>query len=332
MRVAVYSTKGYDQTFLSRANEQSGHDLRFLEHRLTPETAVLAEDCQAICAFVNDDAGPATLERLHALGVGLIALRCAGFNQVDLPTAERLGITVARVPAYSPYAVAEHAVALMLGLNRKIPRAYARVREGNFGLEGLLGFDLHGSTVGIVGTGAIGRVLAGIMQGFGCRVLAFDPNPAEELAESGVEYVPLDRIWAEADIISLHCPLTRETYHLVDADTIARMKPGVMLINTSRGGLVDTVAVIEGLKSGQIGSLGLDVYEEEAGVFFEDLSGQVIHDDVLMRLTTFPNVLITGHQAFYTRQAMENIAGTTIANIDGVAAGTGPVHPVTTQG
>lgn len=321
MQVAVFSTHSFDRRFLQEANEQHSHELTFLEPRLTVETAPLAEGFPAICAFVNDRLHREVLERLAAGGTRLIALRSAGFNNVDLEAADELNFTVVRVPAYSPYAVAEHTVGLMLALNRKVNRAYNRVREGNFSLEGLLGFDLHGRTVGIVGTGKIGEVLAGIMRGFGCRLLAFDPQVNEACEALGVEYVSLEQLFAEADIISLHCPLTPQTHHLIDRDAVAQMKPGAMLINTSRGAVIDTAAVIEGLKSGRIGYLGLDVYEEEADVFFRDLSDRVLQDDQLARLLTFPNVIVTGHQAFFTEEALRNIAETTLGNIADVEQG-----------
>jgi len=314
MRVAVFSTKPYDRRFLEEAN-QGRHALAFFEPHLAPETAPLAAGFAAVCAFVNDLLDEEVLRLLARGGTRLIALRCAGFNNVDLAAAAELGLRVARVPAYSPHAVAEHAVGLILALNRKIHRAYARVREGNFALEGLLGFDLDGKTAGVVGTGKIGAIVARILAGFGCRLLAFDPFPNPEVVARGARYVPLEELYAASDIITLHCPLTPGTHHLIDAGAVARMKPGVMLINTSRGGLVDTRAVIEGLKSGKIGFLGLDVYEEEADLFFEDLSGQVIQDDVFARLLTFPNVIITSHQAFFTEEALRNIASTTLANI-----------------
>jgi D-lactate dehydrogenase len=291
MRVAVYSAKPYDVQFLTAAN--AGHDLVFLEPRLSVETAPLAAEADAVCAFVNDDLGEAVLEELARVGVGHIALRSAGFNHVDLNAAERLGILVTRVPGYSPYAVAEHGVALLMALVRKTHRAYNRVREGNFSLAGLLGFDLHGKTVGVVGTGQIGTVFARIMLGFGCRVLAYDPYPSEEARTLGVEYVALEELLAESHIVSLHLPVTPQTRHFIDADRIALMRDGVTLINTSRGSLVDTLAVIEALKTGKIGLLGLDVYEEEADLFFEDLSDSVLADDVFTRLLTFPNVIIT---------------------------------------
>jgi D-lactate dehydrogenase len=328
MRIAVFSTKPYDRTFLDQANQAHQHHLVYLDARLTAETAPLAAGFAGICAFVNDKLDREVLQRLHSSGTELIALRSAGFNNVDLAEAERLGMTVVRVPAYSPHAVAEHAVALVLGLNRMTHRAYNRVREGNFSLDGLLGFDLYGKTVGVIGTGKIGLIFADIMHGFGCSVLASDPFPSAD-AKEFVSYVPLEKLFGEADIISLHCPLTPETNHLIDADAIAQMKPGVMLVNTGRGRVVDTRAVIEGLKSGRIGRLGLDVYEEEENLFFQDLSQQVISDDLFMRLTTFPNVLITGHQAFFTAEALTNIAETTLANISAFEQGSGALHRVT---
>lgn len=327
MRIAVFSAKPYDQTFLTRANAANRHELSFFDARLTHDTAPLAKGFDGVCAFVNDHLDSAVLEQLHAGGTRLVALRSAGFNHVDLAAAERLGITVARVPAYSPHAVAEHAVALVLSLNRMTFRAYNRVREGNFALDGLLGFDLHGKTVGVIGTGHIGLIFANIMHGFGCRILAYDPQPNPQ-AKAFVEYVPLESLYAQADIISLHCPLTPDTDHLIDADAIALMKRGVMLINTGRGRVVDTPAVIAGLKSGHIGRLGLDVYEEEEQLFFEDLSHGIIEDDQFMRLTTFHNVLITGHQAFFTHEALTNIAETTLANVDAFERGSGTLHRV----
>ena len=315
MRVAVFSTKPYDEQFLRDANEGVGHELRFFEPRLTLETAPLAFGADAVCAFVNDDVCAEVLQALSDAGVRLVALRSAGYNHVDLDAAGRLGLVVARVPGYSPDAVAEHCVGLILALNRKIHRAYNRVREGNFALTGLLGFDLRGKTVGVIGTGQIGARFAEIMLGFGCEVLASDPFPSEECRTLGVTYLDLEEVLVRSDIVSLHCPLTPGTHHLIDHDRLGRMRHGVMLINTSRGALIDTNAVIEALKSGRIGHLGLDVYEEEADLFFEDLSDQVLHDDVFSRLLTFPNVLITGHQAFFTIEALRNIAGTTIDNL-----------------
>lgn len=312
MKVAVFSTKSYDRNFLEAANTESKHELVFLEPRLTAETSVLATGSQAVCAFVNDELNAQTLSKLASSGIKLIALRSAGFNNVDLAKAEELGLTVVRVPAYSPYAVAEHTIGLILALNRRIPRAYNRVREGNFSLEGLLGFDLHGKTVGIVGTGRIGTITAQILQGFGCKVLAYDNSPPEDRK---LEYVSFPQLLAAADIISLHCPLSSDTHHLINAQTIAQMKTGAMLINTSRGALIDTKAAIIGLKSGKIGYLGLDVYEKEGDLFFEDFSSEVIQDDIFQRLLTFPNVLITGHQSFFTNEAVKSIAETTLLNI-----------------
>lgn len=328
MRIAVFSTKPYDRTFLAKANEGHGHELVYLDARLTAETAPLAAGFAGICAFVNDTLDAEVLQLLHGDGTRLIALRSAGFNNVDLHEAERLDMTVARVPAYSPHAVAEHAVALVLSLNRMTFRAYNRVREGNFSLDGLLGFDLFGKTVGVIGTGKIGLIFADILHGFGCKILAHDPFPSPD-AKPFVEYVGMERLLGEADIVSLHCPLTPETDHLIDDKAVAQMKDGVMLINTGRGRVIDTKAVIEGLKSGKIGRLGLDVYEEEEHLFFQDLSQRVIDDDQFMRLTTFHNVLITGHQAFFTTEALTNIAETTIANITAFDSGGGTLHRVT---
>ena len=317
MDVAVYSTKPYDRQFLDTANAAIGgrHCLVYLEARLSPATAVLAGGAGAACLFVNDQADETVLGEFARAGTGLLALRSAGFNNVDLAAAQRLGVSVARVPAYSPDAVAEHTMAMILSLNRGIHRAYARVREGNFALEGLLGFDMKGRTVGVVGTGRIGAAVARILLGFGCRVLAHDPAPDPDCAAAGVAYVPFGELLAASDIVTLHCPLTPRTRHLIDAEAIGRMARGAMLINTGRGALVDTQAVIAGLKSGAIGRLGLDVYEEEGDLFFQDLSGQVIQDDVFARLLTFPNVLVTGHQAFFTAEALAAIAETTIGNI-----------------
>lgn len=328
MKVAVFNTKPYDREYLDRANAGHGHELTFFEAHLVPETAILAAGHGAVCAFVNDTVNAEVLRQLAAGGTRLVALRSAGFNHVDLAAARDLGITVARVPAYSPHAVAEHAVGLILTLNRKLHRAYARVREGNFSLNGLRGFDLYGRTVGAIGTGKIGAEFARIMLGFGCRVLAFDVVPGQACRDMGVEYVALDELLRASDIVSLHCPLGEHTHHLIDAARIASMKRGVMLINTSRGALVDTRAAIQALKSGHIGYLGIDVYEEEEHLFFEDLSAQIIQDDVFMRLLTFPNVMVTAHQAFFTDEAMMNIAGTTIANVTAFERGTGELHRV----
>ncbi len=324
MQVAVYSTKPYDERFLERANAaaSAGHSLTYFKPPLDASTAPGAKVFEGVCAFVNDDLSRPVLEELASGSTRLIALRCAGYNNVDLPAATKLGLTVVRVPAYSPHAVAEHVVALLLTLSRKTHRAYNRVREGNFALDGLLGFDLHGLTVGVVGTGQIGAIFARIMlKGFGCPVLGYDPYPNAELEKDGLRYVDLPEIFSQSDILSLHCPLTEATHHLVDEAALAQMKDGVTLINTSRGALVDTEAALEALLSGKLGHLGLDVYEEEAGLFFEDHSAHIIQDDVIMRLTTFPNVLITGHQAFFTSNALENIAETTVGNINAIERG-----------
>jgi D-lactate dehydrogenase len=314
MKVAVFSAKSYDRKSLDTVNHDFGHELVFFAPNLELETAKLADGFEGVCVFVNDCLNAETLRAVAAGGTKLIALRCAGFNNVDLAVAKELGMTVVRVPAYSPYAVAEHTVGLILTLNRKFHRAYARVRECNFSLEGLLGFDLHDRPVGIIGTGRIGMIAAKILHGFGCQILAYDkfPNPdCKEIAS----YVSLPELFSKSDIISLHCPLTPETNHLINAEAIAQMKQGVMLINTSRGALIDTKAVIKGLKSGKVGYLGLDVYEQEADLFFQDLSDTIIQDEVFERLLTFPNVVITGHQAFFTEDALRNIAETTLTNI-----------------
>ncbi|MEA5583415.1 2-hydroxyacid dehydrogenase [Nodularia harveyana UHCC-0300] len=321
MKVAVFSTKAYDRQFLVAANSHHEHELVFFETRLSSHTAILAADFPAVCVFVHDLLDATTLEILASGGTRFIVLRCAGFNNVDLQAASELGMKVVRVPAYSPYGVAEHAVGLILSLNRKIHHAYNRVRESNFSLSGLLGFNLHGRTVGIIGTGKIGLILGQIMKGFGCHVLAYDVYRNAELEKIGGRYVELSELFANSDIISLHCPLTAETHHLINAETIAQMKPKVMIINTSRGSLIDTQAVIDGLKSRQIGFLGVDVYEQESQLFFEDLSGEIIQDDVFQRLRAFPNVLITGHQAFFTEEALYNIAETTCANLADVEQG-----------
>lgn len=329
MRVAFFSSKAYDEAFFNRANVSHGFDFRFFQPHLDRHTAALAEGADAVCVFVNDRLDADTLRVLHGLGVDLVALRCAGFNQVDLVEADALGIRVVRVPAYSPHAVAEHTLALLLALNRRIHRAHNRVREGNFSLDGLMGVDIHGLTAGVIGAGKIGLNVVRILRGFGCEVLVHDARPVPEIAELGALEVPMERIWAEASIVTLHCPLTPETFHMVDDGVVECMKPGVMLINTSRGALIDTRAVIAGLKSGRIGALGLDVYEEESELFFEDLSGQVIQDDVFARLMTFPNVLVTGHQGFFTRDALQNIAETTLDNISCIRDGSECVNRVT---
>jgi D-lactate dehydrogenase len=315
LTIAVFNTKPYDEQYLTNANQMHGFDLHFYNEPLTARNVRLADGADVVCAFVNDPLKADVIEKLAKLGVKAITLRCAGYNNVDINAAEHAGLAVFRVPAYSPQAVAEHAVTLMLTLNRKTHKAYNRVRDGNFSLQGLVGFDMAGKTVGLIGTGKIGEATAQVLRGFGCRLLGYDLHPNPVCQALGVTYVPLNDLLAQADIISLHCPLVPETHHIINAQTICHMKPGVMLINTSRGGTLDTDAVIQGLKTGQIGYLGLDVYEEEADLFFEDLSSQVIQDDVFSRLLTFPNVLITGHQAFLTHEALTNIAETTLGNV-----------------
>ncbi|QNF31711.1 2-hydroxyacid dehydrogenase [Adhaeribacter swui] len=315
MRIVFFSAKPYDKHFFEELNQSFGHELHFLDVPLHADTAVLARGFEAVCIFVNDEASAPVIQQLADLNVKLLALRSAGFNHVDLTAAQKHNLKVVRVPSYSPYSVAEHTLALVLTLNRKTHRAYNRVREGNFSLNGLMGFDLHGKTVGLIGLGKIGFATARIFKGLGCRVLGYDIVQSPECEEIGINFTDLATIYAESDIISLHCPLTADTFHLINETTLAQVKPGVMLINTSRGALIDTVAVIEGLKHGQIGYLGLDVYEEEGDLFFEDLSDKVIQDDVFTRLLAFPNVLITGHQAFFTQNAMHNIAEVTLQNI-----------------
>lgn len=322
IEIAVFDTKPYDREYLGQAPGSDRITWRFNEFRLSANTAMAAQGATAVCVFVNDQVDRECLEALAAIGVKLIALRCAGFNNVDIATAKALGFKLVRVPAYSPNAVAEHTVGLLLTLNRKIHRAYNRVRESNFSLNGLVGFDVFGKKVGIVGTGKIGRITAQIFRGFDAKVLAYDPFPSLEWAEKhSVHYCELSRLLCECDIISLHVPLLAETRHLVNSRSIASMKRGVVIINTSRGKLIDTTALIDGLKSGQIGGVGLDVYEEEEGVFFEDLSGQVLQDDELSRLISFPNVLVTSHQAFLTHEALSEIARVTTANLNAFASG-----------
>lgn len=315
MKIAIFNTKRYDQCYFDAANQEYQHQLTYLEPRLTRDTAPLAEGYDAVCVFVNDVVDADVLAELHARGVRHVALRCAGFNNVDIPQAEALGVSVVRVPAYSPYAVAEHTVALMLSLNRNLIRSYHRVREGNFSLEGLIGFDMHDRTVGVIGTGKIGELVLKILGGFGCRLLAYDVQENPQAVALGSEYVSLEELYRQSDIITLHCPLLPATHHLIDVAAIEQMKSGVMLINTSRGALIETQAAIQGLKSGKIGYLGIDVYEEEADLFFEDQSDKLLLDDVFARLLTFPNVIVTGHQAFLTTEALQAIAGTTLENL-----------------
>jgi len=316
IETAVYDTKPYDREYLARAARSERIAWRFHDFRLSGETTPAAKGAQAVCIFVNDHADRACLEALASLDVKLIALRCAGFNNVDLAVARALGLAVVRVPAYSPHAVAEHAVGLLLTLNRKIHRAYNRVRELNFSLSGLVGFDIRGKTVGIIGTGKIGRIAAQIFRGFEANVIAHDPFPSLDWAKAhGIRYTDMDTLLAAGAILSLHLPLSPDTLHLFNAQTIARMKPGVFIVNTSRGKLIDTTSLIAALKSGHIGGVALDVYEEEEGIFFQDLSGQVLLDDELSHLLIFPNVLITAHQAFLTQEALSEIARVTTENI-----------------
>ncbi len=316
MKVAVFSTKAFEKSIFEQEVKHYQHELVFFESALNEKSAALTEGFDAVCCFVTDSLNAATLERLHKNGILLIALRSAGFNHVDVAVAEKLGISIVRVPNYSPYAVAEYAVGLILTLNRKIHRAYQWVREHNFLLTHLLGFDLHGKTVGIVGTGRIGTAFARIMYGFGCQLLALDVVENSACLAMGVTYVSFDELCRQSDIISLHCPLTEITRHILNKESISKMKPGVMIINTGRGGLIDTKAMIQGLKKGIVGYLGLDVYEEEENLFFRDLSETIIHDETFLRLQTFPNVVITSHQAFFTKEAVANIAKTTLSNIN----------------
>ncbi|MGJ8641069.1 MAG: 2-hydroxyacid dehydrogenase [Opitutaceae bacterium] len=316
MKVTFFSTKSYDERYFTEEGGEGSHEFIFHEFRLNADSAKLAAGSEAICAFVNDQLDRATLEVLAGVGIRIIAMRCAGFNNVDLEAAEALGLKVVRVPAYSPYAVAEHTLGLLLALNRRLYRSYNRVREGNFSLQGLVGFDIHGLTVGIIGTGTIGVEVVRLFNGFGCKVLCFDVHENPRAIELGASYVDMDSLLAQSDIVSLHCPLFKSTYHMIDAAAIAKMKHGATLLNTSRGALIDTTAVINGLKTGQIGNLGIDVYEEEDNLFFEDQSGEVMQDDVFARLLTFPNVMITGHQAFFTSNALIQIARTTLQNLD----------------
>ncbi|MEO0583025.1 MAG: 2-hydroxyacid dehydrogenase [Bacteroidota bacterium] len=314
MKVAVFSTQSYDRVYLDAAN-QGQHEFHYFEPHLNEETWAIAKGYEGICVFVNDRVTGDVIEKLHAEGLRIIALRCAGFNNVDLSKAKELGIPVVRVPAYSPHAVAEHAVALILTLNRKTHKAYNRVREGNFALNRLEGFDLYGKTVGVIGTGKIGQVFCRIMKGFGTKVIAYDKYPSEEMKVEGVTYVDLSTLFQTAEIISLHCPLNEETHHLLNAEAFDMMQMGTMLINTSRGGLVDTHAAIQALKHKKLGYLGIDVYEQEEKLFFKDLSETIINDDTIARLMSFPNVLITAHQAFFTQHALRQITETTVNNL-----------------
>ncbi|WP_237065561.1 2-hydroxyacid dehydrogenase [Microbulbifer guangxiensis] len=315
MKIAVFNARSYDKRYFDRYNRQHRHELHYVDTHLDEQTLVLADDAEVICVFVNDPVPKPLLKRMRERGIRMLALRSAGFNHVDIAAANELGILVANVPGYSPYAVAEHAVGMILALIRRLVRAQARVREGNFSLEGLMGFDLHGKTVGIVGTGKIGSVFARIMHGFGCELLGCDPVESEDCRTLGMRYVNFDTLCRNSDIISLHCPLLPDTRHLVNEKAISEMRDRVCLINTSRGGVIDTAAIIRGLKSGKIGYLGLDVYEEEEDLFFEDHSDSVISDDVFARLLTFNNVMVTGHQAYFTHEAISNITRATLENV-----------------
>jgi D-lactate dehydrogenase len=319
MKIAFFSTQPYDREYFELYRKQ--HSLSFFTDRLNSETVNLASGHDAVCAFVNDHLHERILATLAGMGIKLVAMRCAGYNNVDLEAAKKLGITVVRVPAYSPYAVAEHAVALMMTLNRKTHKAYNRVREGNFSLDRLIGFDLFGKTAGIVSTGKIGQCLARILLGFGCKVIAYDLYENDAMKAAGVIYMPLADLLGKSDIVSLHCPLTDDTRHMINETTLKQMKKGAMLINTSRGGLIDTHAAIVALKTGQLGYLGIDVYEQEGKLFFKDLSEDIIQDDVILRLMSFPNVLITAHQGFLTEEALTQIALVTIQNVDDFEAG-----------
>jgi D-lactate dehydrogenase len=315
MNILFFSAQSYDREYFTQANLKTSYNLRFLESPLNVDNTALIKNEKVICVFVNDQVNPEVIAQLKEKGVELIALRCAGFNNVDLAAAAAAGIRVVRVPAYSPHAVAEHAVTMLLSLNRKIYKSYNRIRDNNFTLAGLEGFDLYGKTVGVIGTGNIGMVFCRIMLGFGCKVIAHDVYENKELVQAGVVYKSLQEVIAEADVISLHCPLMPETKHMINRESIASMKKGVILVNTSRGGLIDTVAVVDALKKGHIGALAIDVYEQEEHLFFQDFSDTIIMDDVLSRLTTFPNVLITAHQGFFTREALTQIAEVTLNNI-----------------
>lgn len=320
MRTICFSTQPHDRAYLEPAAKVAGHELTFVSTRLEAATAKLAEGFPCVCAFVNDVLDAEVIDCLSECGVKAIALRCAGYNHVDLEAADRFGLVVARVPQYSPFAVAEHAVGLMLSLIRKIHKAYNRVRENNYALDGLLGFDMHSRTVGIIGTGAIGQAAARILYGFGCRLLFVDPTPQDECRNLGA-YVSFDELLKRSDIITLHCPLTPKSYHLFDQAAFAKLRPGAYLVNTSRGALIDTSAAIQALKGRRLGGLALDVYEEEEGLFFQDRSSQILEDDQFARLLSFNNVLVTAHQAFFTHEALEAIAATTMRNLTQIERG-----------
>ncbi|MDF7668071.1 2-hydroxyacid dehydrogenase [Orbaceae bacterium ESL0727] len=315
IKVAVFSSKHYDKEHLQIANKKFGFEIEYYEHKLSHKTAITAKGFDAVCVFVNDEVDEKTLKELHALGIKILALRCAGFDNVDLAAAKKLGITVVRVPAYSPEAVAEHAVALMMTLNRRTHKAYQRTRDANFSLDGLTGFNMHGRTAGVIGTGKIGQAMIRILNGFGMHVLAYDPFPSDKVVQLGAQYVELDELYAKSDVITLHCPMSPENYHLLNEASFAKMKDGVMIINTSRGQLLDSKAAIDALKAQKIGALGMDVYERERDLFFEDNSNDVVLDDVFRRLSACHNVIFTGHQAFLTQEALLNISDTTLTNI-----------------
>lgn len=320
MKIAFFSTKNYDRASFEAVNN-GRHELEFFEEQLNSRNAILAEGFDAVCVFVNDKVNSTAIAALEKLNIKAIAFRCAGYNNLNLEVARKSGIRVVRVPAYSPQAVAEHAVALILTLNRKIHKAYNRVRENNFSIENLTGFNLYGKTIGVIGTGLIGKAFCEIMLGIGCRVLAHDIFEQEVLKQKGVNYLPLDEVLMQSDILSLHCPLLPETHHLINKDSLTKMKQCAMLINTSRGGLLNTQDVIESLKARHLGYLGIDVYEQEAGIFFRDLSESIIEDDTISRLLTFPNVIITGHQGFFTKEALEQIAVTTLNSLTAIESG-----------
>ncbi|WP_188370699.1 2-hydroxyacid dehydrogenase [Muriicola marianensis] len=321
MKVAVFSTKPYDQEYFDRFADKGQLQFTYFDSPLNKDTANLATGFEVICVFVNDKVDRETVSQLAELGVRLIALRCAGYNNVDLDAAKEKGIRLVRVPAYSPEAVAEHALALILTLNRKTHKAYNRVREGNFSLNKLMGFNLHRKTVGVIGTGKIGATFCRIMKGMGCKVLAFDLYPSQKLIEEGIQFGSIDEVFQQADIISLHCPLNPDTKHMINRESLSKMKQGIMIINTSRGALINTPDILEGLASKKVGFLGIDVYEQEENLFFKDLSEMIIEDDLILRLISYPNVLITSHQAYFTREAMEEITHTTIDNIREYADG-----------
>lgn len=321
MRIAFFSTQPYDRVFFDRENQDERFTYQFYETHLGPHIVQAVTDVDAVCVFVNDRVNRKVIEVLASRGVKIVALRCAGFNNVDLDAAREFGLSVCRVPAYSPEAVAEHTMALLLTLNRKTHKAYNRVREQNFSLNGLLGFNLYGKTIGIIGTGKIGKAFCRVAKGFGCKLLAFDIYEDEQLKELGVSYVDIDTLYQQSDIISLHCPLVPENKHMINRDTVQRMKEGVILLNTSRGALIDTAAVVEALKTRKIGGLAIDVYEQEEKLFFKDLSGTIIEDDTIQRLMSFPNVLITAHQAFFTQEALHQITSTTLKNVEELLVG-----------